>query len=119
MFIKYVPITDGFQARRFCELGASFEDQYYSDNTYLWSLQFINKDGQAIAGQTVDMPNGLKYMSLPQEAADFLRNIGNIVDAILKGWTLLPFHPKFKGHTVIKDAVIAQAKADKVPGVKF
>ncbi len=33
------------------------------------------------------------------------------------GYSLRPFHPKYGGHTSIKDALIARMKTDKVPGV--
>ncbi|KAF2419586.1 SGNH hydrolase [Tothia fuscella] len=123
MHVQFVSITEGFQGGRFCEPGSTFEDQYYNNNVLFWNLQFVDKSGQAIAGRVIDMPGGGKSMLLPQEANDMLDQYGNITVSVpgqptLQGWMLRPFHPKLLGHRVMKDKVIAQLKADKVPGVR-
>lgn len=34
------------------------------------------------------------------------------------GWTARPFHPKYQGHTALKDFFIKRMRDDKIPGVK-
>jgi hypothetical protein len=130
MHIKYVSVTEGFNGHRFCEAGHSFEDQWYSDQVYIWNLQYFNNNqevtGTVISSDKDSDGHQVLWMQWPftnQSMADFDTGLSEQSGSgggneISNGWRLRPFHPKANGHTVIKNSVIAQLKADKVPGVR-
>jgi hypothetical protein len=124
MHVKYVSITEGFQTFRFCESGVSFVDNYGSDKVRLWNLLQENDTTRAVTGEVLTMPNNGKMMMLRQDALDVIRaNKGLPVfspaaNELANGWMMRVFHPKTAGHTAIKDAIIKQIRADKVPGTR-
>lgn len=46
-YVGFISVDDGFENHRFCEPGASFQDQFYSAETYLWNLSA--QDGETVA----------------------------------------------------------------------
>lgn len=124
-----------FDGHRFCEKGATYEDQYYGKDLWLWNLQYYDeKSGEEIAVATTDK-DGTKFMTSPA-GVDVTEGFQTVLgadtnpDAVIPkggdantqqygfGWTARPFHPKFDGHTALKNFFIQQMRDDKVPGVK-
>ena len=124
MPIGFIPITRGFDKHRFCEENHSFDDQWYNRDVYFWNLNRI-KEGDELVATILSYENGTGYMDQPrgdnqddyQAAGSGSRGSGAGGNLIENGWIFRAFHPKKDGHTVIKDAVIARMRADKVTGV--
>ena len=134
--MHYVSITEGFNGGRFCEPGFSYNDQWYNDDVLLWNLnlwastQNVTDEGTISAadqGTPVNTTTNTTQLQPPAGVNDTLvpGNLtawsgalgcggGNDVD---KGWCRRPFHPKSKGHTAIKNSIIAALQADKFPSV--
>ncbi|KAJ9637335.1 hypothetical protein H2199_007622 [Coniosporium tulheliwenetii] len=120
--VRYVEVTQGFEGNRFCEEGKSHRDQYYSDDVWLWNLPPPYE-----TDQTAEMDHYYTTRSaiLDKEDPEDFSHVFDIFNDVKfesgvngPGWMLRPFHPKEKGHAAIKDAIIAQARRDGVPGVK-
>ncbi|EHL03100.1 hypothetical protein M7I_1075 [Glarea lozoyensis 74030] len=124
-----------FDGHRFCEKGRSLEDQYYHKDLWLWNLQY-NDDKTGEEGGAVTGNDGVKQMASTSSAGvnvteGFQTVLGADTnpDAIIPpdqdahtqqygfGWTARPFHPKFDGHTALKDAFIKKMQDDRVPGI--
>ncbi|TVY18401.1 hypothetical protein LARI1_G003428 [Lachnellula arida] len=125
-----------FDGHRFCEKGATFEDQYYGKDLWLWNLQYYDESsGEEVAVAMTDK-DGTKFMTSPvgvnvTQGFQTVLGADTNPDAIIPqgddantqqygfGWTARPFHPKFDGHKALKDFFIKQMRDDKVPGVKL
>jgi hypothetical protein len=123
-----------FDSHRFCEKGATYEDQYYGKDVWLWNLQYYDeKSGEEIAVATTDN-NGTKFMTSDANVTQGFQTVlgadsnpdalipqGNDVNIQQSGfgWTARPFHPKFDGHTALKKLFVQQMRDDKIPGVKL
>lgn len=102
--VGYVSITEGFDGHRFCEPDHTDYDEYYSGDVWYWNLSV---PPLVEGGNDTAVPKGTD-----EPLFDF-SNLGNSTD----GFKLRPFHPREAGFTAIKEAIIGQLKADKVPGV--
>ena len=118
---RYIDLDSQFSGHRFCEPGATYQDQVNHDTNfekvYLWNLNYPWQ----IANNTVT-----SNTDISQDQANMLFSNGNGVTAWSgsgsqggnepeNGWRLRPFHPRTSGYTKIKDAIFAQMKKDKVP----
>ena len=122
---RFVDLDTGFSGHRFCEPGASHSDKLNTDtnfeNVYLWNLNWQwqvanqaapNSDEQngtvsAEEAQQLFGDNGVTAWSGSGGGGG-----GNLPD---NGWRLRPFHPRYSGYTSIKNAILAQLKADGLP----
>ncbi|RYP93631.1 hypothetical protein DL770_000263 [Monosporascus sp. CRB-9-2] len=128
--VKYLDISPAFNGHRFCEDHHSFEDQWYSTDVWLWNLNTPADDPPADpalmdawlnAGQ---LPDGTTVTSYPDGTMIGVELQGGVETDGSGGstgegptWHQRPFHPKHGGAHAIADIIIAQAKADKIPGV--
>ena len=124
---RFVDLDSGFSGHRFCEPGASHSDQLNTDtnfeNVYLWNLNYPWQ----VANQAAPNPDEQNGTVSAEEAQQLFGDggvtawmgsgsgsggEGNVPDA---GWKLRPFHPRYSGYTSIKNAILAQLKADGLP----
>jgi len=121
MNIRFVDVDRVFDAHRFCEPGRNLNDQYYSEDTWIWNLSWFNHYADA-EYDVLTFDNGGQYLEErgvgrhqpPNPAVLYQTLSGRSRQA---GWLFRTFHPKGAGHNAIKDAVIAAMRADGVPGV--
>ena len=125
---RYIDLDPGFQGHRFCEPGASHNDQLNTDThfegVYLWNLNWFWR----VANDPAPNPDEQNGTVSSEEAQQLLG--GNGVTAWTggsgsgsggagntpgNGWRLRPFHPRYSGYTSIKNAILAQLKADGLP----
>lgn len=106
-YAVYVDVDPFFNNHRFCEPGDTFQDQWTGSNVWIWNLQIDNAQDQAAAdsGDTA----GLTELHVFESGDE---------NGPRSGWQSRPFHPKYRGHTAIKDAIIAKMRASGMPGVK-
>lgn len=78
-------------------------DQYFNNDVWLWNVS----PPLLTSG---DPDTFLQQYPIDPTIGPFSRT-GKVKD----GWQQRPFHPKEVGHTAIKDAIIAQMKADNIP----
>jgi hypothetical protein len=136
--VRYVSINEGFEGHRFCEKGSFHSNEYYSSGVWFWNLSppplfggnanttaKFDDQGQFLAALTANgtatAPTSLDLnaaMAAPLLEDDDDTSANSNTGTVSDGWKLRPFHPKVTGHGVIKDAIIAQLKADVVPGVQ-
>lgn len=120
------PVYDG---HRFCEPGHTFEDQFYGPSVWLWNLQYYDEQGDNVNRHWMVKTDasGTKFMSSdpvtdptlpPILASDDL--LGQDIGAQQYGfgWTARPFHPKWDGHTALKDAFIRRMRSDGIVVVR-
>ncbi len=124
-----------FNGHRFCEPNHTFEDHYYNKNVWLWNLQYYDeKTGEEVGVTTTN--NSIEFMA-PPVGLDVTQGFQTVLGADTNpnasipqgndantqqygfGWTARPFHPKFDGHTALKDFFIQQMRNDHIPGVKL
>ena len=119
---RYIDIDAAFSGHRFCEPGATHDDQFNKDTSfddvYLWNLNppWDVADEDPPAGQD---PNNLTA----QEAEDLFDGQGVTAwtggsgrsNDPSNGWHFRPFHPRTTGYTAIKNAILAQLKTDGLP----
>ncbi|PMD63075.1 uncharacterized protein K444DRAFT_641457 [Hyaloscypha bicolor E] len=123
-----------FNGHRFCEPNHTFEDQYYNQDVWLWNLQYYDEKTGEEQGVTTTN-NGVEFMA-PPASLDATHGFQTVLGADTNpiasipqgndantqqygfGWTARPFHPKFGGHTALKDFFIQQMRNDQIPGVK-
>jgi hypothetical protein len=121
---RFVDVDKGFAGHRFCEPGATYQDQIdtdtHSKKVYLWNLNYPWK----ITGQGAPSAEAAEGQISAAEAKDLFKGqgvtawVGSRGDEGNKpenGWRQRPFHPRYSGYTTIKDAIVAQMKADNVP----
>ena len=123
--VRYIDIDSAFSGHRFCEPGSNYNEQINTDTNfdkvYLWNLNYPWQ----ITGQGAPSAAAASGNVSAQEAqAAFAGggvtawsgsgsgNGGNKPD---NGWRLRPFHPRYTGYTAIKNAILAQLKADGLP----
>ena len=128
-----------FNGHRFCEVGHSFDDQFYSPDVWLWNLQYWDTQSEATTGKN-EAPktvNGVTFMDGTGPAPESGPVMGimsnptpakGVFDPGLSaqsgsggsgvGWTARPFHPKEPGYTAMKNLFIKTMQDDKIPGVK-
>lgn len=102
----FVDLDPYFNNHRFCEPGDGYNDQWYSDNVWIWNLQVGDYQGQDITGGS--------FVPADPEIQPFSGSLG---EGPSGGWKVRPFHPKFQGHTAIKNAIIAKMRVSGMPGV--
>jgi hypothetical protein len=123
-----------FNGHRFCKPNHTFEDQYYNQDVWLWNLQYYDEKTGEEQGVTTTN-NGVEFMA-PPASLDVTHGFQTVLGADTNpiasipqgndantqqygfGWTARPFHPKFGGHTALKDFFIQQMRNDQIPGVK-
>ena len=136
--VRYVSVNEGFEGHRFCEKGSFHTNEYYGSSVWFWNLsppnaftgnanttaqfddqvQFLaalTANGTATAPASLDLNAAMATpLFVDDDDVSANSNTGTVPD----GYKLRPFHPKIAGHGAIKDAIIAQLKADMVPGVQ-
>jgi hypothetical protein len=114
--VKYIDISPAFNGHRFCEANHNLHDQFYNNDVWLWNLNIPLSDPPADPSLTdlwissAELPNRTVFVptgTIEEQGSGG----GGLV------WTQRPFHPKQGGNQAIKDIVIAEAKADEIPGV--
>lgn len=124
---RFVDINPVFAKHRFCELGSNIKAQYFDSNIWLWNvvapgLGAANLDVGPVP-KDVQNPGDFQFDQSDVNAQVFNNQTPGIASGgsdgnnIINGWRLRPFHPKSPAYTGIKNAVVAQMKADKIPGV--
>jgi hypothetical protein len=130
-YVRFILISPGFNKQRFCEDDATFEDQWYSNDVWIWNLNKV-KDGEELHMKPTTDKNGIKFMQVSdQDSLETWKTLHwpnvkptdyNTVhwpDINLDtAWIWRVFHPKIGGHRYIQDAVITALRADKISGVK-
>lgn len=117
--VKFIDISPAFNGHRFCEANHNFKDQFYNNDVWLWNLNSPANDPPAdpslmdlwlnsaeLPDHTIFVPTG----TISEQGSGGSTGDGPV-------WTQRPFHPKQGGNQAIKDIIIAQAKADKIPGI--
>ena len=123
-----------FNGHRFCEPNHTFEDQYYNKDVWLWNLQYYDEKTGEEKGM-VTTNNSVEFMA-PPAGLDITQGFQTVLGADINpnasnpqandvttqqygfGWTARPFHPKFVGHTALKDFFIQQMRNDNIPDVR-
>lgn len=122
---RFIDLDSGFQGHRFCEPGASHNDQLNTDtkfeNVYLWNLNWPWQ----VANQSAPNPDEQNGSISSEEAQELFGSNGVTAwsgsgsggegNAPENGWRLRPFHPRYTGYTSIKNAILAQLKTDGLP----
>lgn len=123
---RYVDLDKRFAGHRFCEPGATYQDQIntdtHFDKVWLWNLNWPWQ----VNGQGAPSAQAAEGKVSAQEAQNVFQGQGVTAwtgtgsqggNDPSNGWRLRPFHPRFTGYTSIKDAIIEQMKADGLPKV--
>ena len=122
---RFVDVDSGFSGHRFCEPGANHNDQLNTDTNfekvYLWNLNWPWQ----VANQAAPNPDEQNGTVSAEEAQQLFGNNGVTAwsgsgsggggNNPNNGWRLRPFHPRYSGYTSIKNAILAQFKADGLP----
>lgn len=117
---KFIDISPAFNGHRFCEDVHNTFDQWRNEDVWLWNANppvldppsgDINAMHQWIDQGT--MADGTVW-SLPDGFAVTGGSEGGIGQI---GWQYRPFHPKIGGTTSVAENIVANALADKIPGV--
>ena len=136
--VRYVSINEGFEGHRFCEKGSYHSNEYLSSNVWFWNLSppfrssanantttHFDDPAEFLAALTANgtttIPSSLdlnRALATPLLVDDGQISATSNQGGISSGWRMRPFHPKLAGHLAIREAIIAQLKADKVPGVQ-
>lgn len=129
--VKFIDINPFFEGHRFCEDGHTFLQQWYHNDIWLWNLNIVPDDpdnnptveminneqnlGEDAQGNAIVIPPGDDF-----EGANPDDEMGPFQEDLVFDihWTYRTFHPKSGGHEAIKKAIIAQLRADNIPGVK-
>ena len=124
--VRYVDIDTGFGGHRFCEPGASHQDQVNVDTNfegvYLWNLNWPWQVTNEPAPAGVDSDN-IRADEAQQIFGDGGgvtawtggSGTGNGGNTPSNGWRLRPFHPRYSGYKSITESIIKQLKADGLP----
>ena len=123
--VRFIDLDVGFQGHRFCEVGATHNDQFNTDTNFngvwLWNLNWPWQvaDVPPPPGVDADEPNLNATIGLFPDGGGVTAwsgsgsgDNGNVPSA---GWRLRPFHPRYSGYTSIKNAILAQLKTDGLP----
>jgi hypothetical protein len=120
--IVFIDPSPLFEGHRFCEPGHTLTNQYFLNDVWLWNLSPPELDPDYGA----PLLNGILSFFQERWVANHTFPNGtqatqDQIEAMLgsSGSTGRPFHPKVWGHSAIKDAVIAELRKNKVPGVKL
>ena len=111
--VGYISITEKFSGHRFCEAGQHWWDLFFSGDVWYWNITpQIFQNPQLLDGT----PGALvaatqKSVPWPGPLFQFNTSPGDSGNGIAQR----SFHPKKAGYTAIKDAILAQLKADGVP----
>ncbi|KAI0406387.1 SGNH hydrolase-type esterase domain-containing protein [Xylaria palmicola] len=122
--ITFIDISPAFNGHRFCENSHSYQDQWYSTDVWLWNLNTPADDPPADPALINGWLNGGSAMAdispdagLGVEMQGGVETDGSGGSTGQPTWFQRPFHPKKGGTQAIANIVIAQALADKIPGV--
>ncbi|KAH9905504.1 SGNH hydrolase [Xylariomycetidae sp. FL2044] len=133
--VKFLDVNPSFDTHRFCEDHHNYQDQWYSRDVWLWNLNLPRNDPPAdpsgidawlSGGRLPDGTNVTEYPSgtvIGDEmqggvvSDDFNASSGSGSGGGSPTWQQRPFHPKHGGTHAIANIVMAQAMADKIPGV--
>ena len=122
---RFVDLDSGFDGHRFCEPGATYQDQIntdtHFDKVWLWNLNWPWQ----VTGGNAPGPQAAQGDLTAEEYQSLFGGNGVIAwsgtgsgiegNEPGNGWRLRPFHPRYSGYTSIKNAIIAQLKKDKRP----
>ncbi|KAM0809507.1 putative SGNH hydrolase-type esterase domain-containing protein [Seiridium cardinale] len=122
--VKFIDVSPKFNGHRFCEdkHEGNDWDQWYSTDIWLWNLNFPRYDPPADPDLIQAWLNGSTATNVTAGANVAVEGQGGAETDSGSGgsggtWMQRPFHPKQGGTNAIADLVIAQGKADKIPGV--
>ncbi|KAI1846794.1 hypothetical protein JX266_007015 [Neoarthrinium moseri] len=128
--VKFLDISPAFKDHRFCEDRHSYKDQWYNADVWLWNFNTPADDPPADPALIDAWLNGNRFPdnttlpNYPNGTKVGVEMQGGVVTDGSGGstgpgptWFQRPFHPKKGGTQAIADIVIAQAIADKIPGV--
>ena len=125
--VRYVDLDTGFSGHRFCESLANHADQFNTDTSfdgvYLWNLNWpwqvvdslasnADEDSGNLTTQEMQQLFGGQGVTAWSSSGSGSGSSGNDPS---HGWRLRPFHPRQSGYTAIKNAILAQLKADGLP----
>ncbi|KAF2666115.1 SGNH hydrolase [Microthyrium microscopicum] len=112
----YVDVSPQFEGHRFCEPGKSKDDNYHSDDVWLWNLSTDvpqDKNNQ-------DWPNGPGQETDKIQALIAQGGLGTFDSSGSGGSGGIGtpmFHPKEAGHTAIKDQVLNAIRGAGIAGI--
>ncbi|KAI2462864.1 SGNH hydrolase [Annulohypoxylon bovei var. microspora] len=128
--VRFLDISPAFDGHRFCEDGHGYKDQWYSADVWLWNFNTPSDDPPADPSLMDTWLNGTYFPdntvlpTYPNGTAVGVEMQGGVETDGSGGstgpgptWFQRPFHPKQGGTQAIADIIIAQALADKIPGV--
>lgn len=122
--VRFIDLDPGFQGHRFCEPGMNYDDQFntdtHFDKVYLWNLNWpwqVASDPSQATDQSSTQVDQQKAQDLfgGNGVTAWSGGSGGASNTPDSGWRLRPFHPRYSGYTVIKDAILGQLKADGLP----
>lgn len=128
--VEFLDISPAFSGHRFCENNHNYQDQWYSTDVWLWNFNTPADDPPADPNLMNQWINAYRFpdnTTLPEfpngttigvETQRGVETDGSGGSTGSPTWSLRPFHPKQGGTQAIANIVIAQALADKIPGVK-
>lgn len=129
--VKFLDISPAFNGHRFCEDNHNYQDQWYSTDVWLWNFNTPADDPPAdpdLINQWIngyEFPDGSTLPEYPNGTTVGVEAQGGVETDSSGGstgpaptWSFRPFHPKQGGTQAIANTVIAQALADKIPGVQ-
>ena len=114
--VRFVNPDPYFVGHRFCEEGSTIGKQYTDPDVWLWNIYPPLPDGHENDVLLEGLNNDTTPYAPPvhPEVVMATTPSGSPSGVTLNGWTLRPFHPKYDGHTAIKQAIIDQLDADKL-----
>ena len=120
---RFIDLDTGFGGHRFCEPGASHSDQVSTDTNfdgvYLWNLnwpwQVANTPAPNPDEQNGNISSAEAQQLFGNDGVTAWSGSGGGGNVPSNGWRLRPFHPRYSGYTSIKEAILAQLKADGLP----
>lgn len=122
--VKFIPIDHRFDGHRFCEPGMTKNDQYYNNNVWFWNVSDPDQDPDYLLSLN-PLTSAIEAIYRELWLNGKFPNGTAIDDAAMEtllspnwGSQARTFHPKLGGNQAMKDALIAQLRADNAPGIK-
>ncbi|KAI0900623.1 SGNH hydrolase [Annulohypoxylon nitens] len=128
--VRFLDISPAFNGHRFCENSHDSKDQWYNADVWFWNFNWPYHDPPANPALIDAWLDGNRW---PDNTTLQDYSNGTMIGVEMQGdvetygsggskglaplWFQRPFHPKHGGTQAIADIVIAQALADKIPGV--
>lgn len=130
----FVDVDSAFEDHRFCEPGASYNDQWYGSAVWVWNLMYTASRYSTASSSNLTNLNDISSSadtdaigkSISENLSSDGNNASDTVDANgssgsdenpSTGWQRRPFHPTSWGHWAIANKMVQALYAEGVPGV--